>query len=235
MPIYESLLSPVKVFSTTIHYLRKAEATPQKIETYKQAWAKNILQIVNLQSASYGTTSPLRPLILVGNHISYLDIPLLLTHCGHLSFVAKAELLSWPIFGNAAKKANTVFVKRESTKSRSSAKTSILEAIKQNQSIVIFPSGTTCVSESKPWKLGAFKIAKESNCLIQPFRISYSPSRIAAYVDNDFFPTHLLKVCQHKGLFAKIEFHEPVKVQDPMQDCKKWYEWTRESSYASNH
>ena len=58
-----------------------------------------------------GTMSTVRPTLFVCNHSSYLDISVL----GSLitgSFIAKAEVADWPLFGYLAKLQRTVFVER---------------------------------------------------------------------------------------------------------------------------
>jgi hypothetical protein len=42
------------------------------------------------------------PSILIGNHVSYLDIPVLFYTYPNISFVSKKEVRSWPISGQAA-------------------------------------------------------------------------------------------------------------------------------------
>lgn len=223
----QSWKNSVSVFSNTYSYLQKLKLADQNIEELKRAWAQEMLRIVKIECQVQGIVSSSKSVLFVGNHISYLDIPLLMAHVPDLSFVAKEEVQSWPLIGLAAKKINTVFVKRENMRSRLSARKCILDSILSGRRITIFPSGTTCISELKPWRTGPFKIAYATKCLIQPFRISYSAMRTAAYIDNDFFPLHLLNVCGNKSLTAKLEFHNPIRITDPIEDCKKWHEWSK--------
>lgn len=190
------------------------------------------LKKLNVELEVVGKITDDYSVIFVGNHISYLDIPLLMARAKNISFVAKQELKSWPVFGEAAKKIDTVFVKRDSADSRKSARQSVQEAVSQGKRVVIFPSGTTCMYEDKPWKKGAFHIAHDTNSLIQPFRISYAPMRLVAYIDKDFFPLHLYNLCRSnkahgKTVKAKIEFHEPIKVTNPGWDCLHWHCWSK--------
>lgn len=227
MAILLPLQNSFSVFSKTFYYLKKSKNMNENVELVKRNWAQEILKSVSIKVNVIGEVSDDSSMLFVGNHISYLDIPLLLAHVNKLSFVAKKELKSWPIFGAAAQRIDTVFVKRESKISRSAARESVQTAIREGKRIAIFPSGTTCVSESKIWRNGVFKIASDANCLVQPFRITYSDMRTAAYIDKDFFPAHLLKVCKSQELSATIEFHEPVKITDAVIDCQKWNAWSK--------
>lgn len=193
----------------------------------KSQWANEMLRRLKVQVETIGTPTEARQILLVGNHISYLDIPLLMSKVTGISFVAKSELQSWPIFGAAAKKANTIFVKRGHHGSAKSAMKTIEQALIDGMRIGLFPSGTTTLDESKSWRRGSFEIAAKTNSYIQPFRISYKPLRAVAYIDQDFFPTHLYNLCDYDLIEAKVEFHKPIKVENPAQDAIKWHYWSR--------
>lgn len=222
-----SFNNSVGIFLDTYSYLKKAKQPHHKIENLKTAWSRQILSRLNVSVELIGTPCDSEPTLFVGNHISYLDIPLLINVAPQVSFVAKSELSRWPIFGNAAKAVDTVFVKRENKTSRRSARDSVKSALNKGKQIVIFPSGTTCTTESKPWKKGAFEIAEEAGFKIQPFRISYTPLRAVAYIDQDFFPTHLMNLFKYPSISAQIEFHEPSLVKNAAWDCQYWYYWSR--------
>lgn len=227
MSTIQAVQDSVSVFSKTFSYLQRSKINNTNIEDLKKSWAYDILNSVGVELKIIGTVSDKSSMLFLGNHISYLDIPVLMSAINKLSFVAKEELRMWPVFGSAAKKIDTVFVNRNNKGSRHAAKENIEAAISNGKRIAIFPSGTTCMTESKIWRHGAFKIAAHTNCFVQPFRISYSKMRAAAYIDKDFFPLHLLKVCSSAGLTATLEFHEPIRIFDAEADCKKWQSWSQ--------
>lgn len=188
-----------------------------------------MLKTLNVEVTTSGDSVERHPVILVGNHISYVDIPLLMK-VAPVVFVAKRQLQRWPIFGAAATSVGTIYVDRDSKGSRNSAIASILPALKENgQSIAIFPSGTTTMDEAKPWRWGAFRLAKACRVPIQPFRIRYTPVRKAAYLLEDVFFPHLFNMLDGSVLKAHVEFHTPIEVSSPETDAAKWWEWSRES------
>jgi lyso-ornithine lipid O-acyltransferase len=227
MKSLHSLQTSVSIFTDTYRYLQMTKYGNRTLAELKFNWAQDILQKLNVELEVEGAVSDLASLIFVGNHISYLDIPLLMATAKNISFVAKQELKSWPIFGDAAKKTDTVFVNRADGNSRSSARIAVQEAVARGKRVVIFPSGTTSIHEDKNWKKGAFHIAHELGCFIQPFRISYESPRGVAYIDQDFFPVHLYNLCRYEKIRAKIVFHEPVRVKDPAWDCIYWNYWAK--------
>lgn len=97
--------------------------------------------------------SKLKGCVFVANHQSLMDIPALVQFLPrYTSFIAKIELRSFPIFGQAAALVGTVFIDRSRGAENESLKT-IRKILLQGVSILIFPEGT----RSKDGRLGAFK------------------------------------------------------------------------------
>ncbi len=89
-----ALLNSVDIFSETYRYLRESRQSYSDIEVLKAKWASSILSRLNVETKITGESTKNKSVILVGNHISYLDIPLLLKTAPQISFVAKKELSS---------------------------------------------------------------------------------------------------------------------------------------------
>jgi 1-acyl-sn-glycerol-3-phosphate acyltransferase len=217
------------VFKHTLKYLRLAEQPNSNYLHLKSLWAHEILKHFNvkLNVINIELQQKEGPLIYLGNHISYLDILGLICTNSQISFVSKKEVQYLPVIGTAAMRDKTIFVKRESKKSRGQSRQTIAKALLENKSkVAIFPSGTTTITGHREWRHGAFQIAHDYNIPIQPFRLIYNPLRVAAYVDNDSFPTHLWKLSKEKSIDLTIEFHEAVYVKDPTADSKYWQNWS---------
>ncbi len=215
------------ILSETRKRLKDSDRSLKPMSEQKINWAQNILERLNVDLEIIGQPTNQKSTLFVGNHISYLDIPLVMASVEDASFVAKEELAQWPLFGSGAQKLGTVFVKRDNTHSRQSARDAIRLALKNGKRVVLFPSGTTSIDENKPWRKGAFEIAHETQTLVQPFRISYYPLREVAFIDQDFFLPHLFKLFENKTIKASIEFHEPHLVKDPVADCQFWNQWSQ--------
>ena len=227
MESLESVRTTLGVFTRTYSYLRRAKSPSADVEQLKIDWARETLSSVGVEAQVIGRPERSGPLFLVGNHISYLDIPLLMWSSPGVSFLAKSEIQKWPAIGLGAKVIGTTFVKRESKVERASARVEIARAVRAGAKIALFPSGTTTLDESKPWRLGVFDIAHTQGFPVQPFRIRYTPLRTAAYIDRDLFPAHLFKLAKSEGVQAVIEFHAPVRIEDPAEDALKWWNWSR--------
>jgi lyso-ornithine lipid O-acyltransferase len=80
--------------------------------------------------------------IMVSNHISWLDI-IVLGRFLPAHFVAKSEILIWPVIGYLAKQAGTIFIRRGDKQQVKATAEEMLWLLKQNSTIIAFPEGTT--------------------------------------------------------------------------------------------
>src|SRR5690606_21982668 len=76
-----------------------------------QLWHKLICRAFGLSVEVVNQPETDRQALYVSNHISYLDIPVISCVLS-ASFVAKADVARWPVFGLLAKLHQTVFVSR---------------------------------------------------------------------------------------------------------------------------
>jgi 1-acyl-sn-glycerol-3-phosphate acyltransferase len=232
-----NLLRLGRVFASIIHYNRlgkRAEArnggvlAPAELAGLLTAWARNALRLLNVEVTRAGVPPSLEiPALFVGNHVSYLDIPLLLSEAP-VAFLGKAEIARWPILGSAGRRAGMIFVQRESTGSRSRAALAIPEALRtRGMGLALFPAGTTSLDEGRPWSTGAFKIARAAQVPVQPFRLSYDPPEVAAFVGDDLLLPHLFRLLRAGRIQARIEFGAPRMVEEPRAMAQELWRWSR--------
>ena len=80
--------------------------------------------------------------LLVSNHISWMDIPVLSATCP-VSFIAKKEVASWPMFGWLAKLQGSEFVNRESRHSTGPSANRLKARLAKGEILVLFAEGTS--------------------------------------------------------------------------------------------
>ena len=183
-------------------------------------WGKRLMNGLGVQITTQGAPISKEATLFVGNHMSYIDIPVFYT-LRNATFVAKKEVASWPIFGPATSSVGTIFVERESIKSRVATTDAMRAAIlDRKQSIVIFPEGTSSVA-GKTWRAGALRMAADADLVVQPFVIYYRPTRIASYIDDDNFVKHLWQWVASHRIEATIHFFEPRKVTDAHESTRE--------------
>jgi 1-acyl-sn-glycerol-3-phosphate acyltransferase len=216
----------LRIFQITHCYLKKYRNSKVISGNIRKKWAKEVLKLLNFEIECKGNAPFDGPVIYVANHISYIDIPLLMATLTDCVFVSKKEVASWPIIGSASRKIGTIFVDRKSAKSRASARNEIEVQLNLfSRKIVVFPSGTTSISGEDFWRKGVFELAHKLNIPIVPVRISYSKLRTVAFIKNDLFFFHLLKLAMQDLILAKVELHEPIIIRNIDSDlkyCKNW-------------
>lgn len=111
-------------------------------------------------------------LIFCGNHRNYLDPPLMVVTAGrHIRFMAKEELRKNPFFAFLGFVFDAIYVKRDS-KDVASLKTT-LKALKNGESIALFPEGTrNGLEKGEKVKGGAAFFALRTGIKIVPVGIS---------------------------------------------------------------
>lgn len=111
--------------------------------------------------------------IIVSNHQSLVDIPLLVTALGGgVGFVAKRELGKIPLFGKAMTCAGNLFIDRADPRDAVILMRDAVQSIRKGKHVVIFPEGTRSsdgtIGEFKP---GAFYLARKAGVPVIPVYI----------------------------------------------------------------
>lgn len=113
-----------------------------------------------------------KPLIYCGNHRTYADPPLIVvTAKRHVRFLAKEELSKNPFFAFLGVVFDGIYVKRDS-KDVTALKTT-LKALKNGESIALFPEGTrNGIEKGQKVKDGAAFFAVRTGAKVIPVGIS---------------------------------------------------------------
>jgi fatty-acyl-CoA synthase len=113
------------------------------------------------------------PVIYAANHASYLDSLIILSLIpAGTYFVVKKELFSVPILRTFMHKLNYLAVDRADLSKGIEDTKQIEKILQQGHSIIIFPEGTFGYGAGlRPFRLGAFKIAVETNTAICPIAL----------------------------------------------------------------
>ena len=80
--------------------------------------------------------------LLISNHLSYTDIPLLAAHL-ETTFVAKADLGQWPLLGRIFRLAGTIFIDRGRKRDVLRVMDSVGDQLRNGGGVVIFAEGTS--------------------------------------------------------------------------------------------
>lgn len=170
------------------------------------------------------------PVLLVCNHTSWLDIPIL-SALAPLSFVAKSEVRKWPFFGLLAQLQATVFIERSKRTDTRAQRDQILARLAQGDRLVLFPEGTSGDGNKVlPFNSALFSVAEHEipgpaghrAVVVQPISVTFSGFRglpmsrrlrpkVAWYGDMALIP-HLFGVFGLGPIDVTIDLHQPVTI-----------------------
>jgi 1-acyl-sn-glycerol-3-phosphate acyltransferase len=225
----------ITIFIKTFYYLVVSYLPHADINALKKKWGLSVLQSFGLHLRVIGENPSENNLVLVGNHIGFLDIVVLTAVEPRAVFLSKAEVANWPVIGACAKRLGTLFVNRESSNSRAAAKLALAERLKNSNSTYLagFPSGTTTLTEDIPWKKGLIQIAAETNTKVQVFKMKYNPARVCAYIDDDTLFSSMSQVFNTPHKSVLFEWGPCENITDVISQTQKFQQWTQ-TSYSIN-
>lgn len=109
-----------------------------------QRWSQKMLGIFSVECQLYGNMPDLntRGVILISNHMSWLDIWLLYA-IRPPRFISKADVRGWPVIGFLAQQSGTLFIQRERRHHTAAIIQQAAELLTRGDCIGLFPEGTT--------------------------------------------------------------------------------------------
>jgi 1-acyl-sn-glycerol-3-phosphate acyltransferase len=180
-------------------------------------WHRRLCRILGVRPQVQGPVPAARGL-LVANHVSWLDIPVL----GGLvpvDFVSKMEVRGWPLVGWLAAAAGTLFIDRGRGDTGRLDRQMRL-SFQQRRAVLLFPEGTTTDGSGvRAFFPRLFRVALEAGEPVTPVALRYvaggEPSRAAPFIGDDSFPGHLRRMLREPATDVLIRFRDPVRAADP--------------------
>jgi 1-acyl-sn-glycerol-3-phosphate acyltransferase len=196
----------------------------RRARSFPVAYHRLICRVLGIRLVCRGAISKHRPTLFVSNHTSYLDIEIMGAGIEG-SFVSKAEVSRWPIFGWLAKLQRTVFVERADRAGAARQRDEIRGRLDDGDNLILFPEGTSGDGvHLLPFKSTLFAAAEDERVMVQPVSVVYRlldgiplgrfyRPFFAWYGDMTMAP-HLWKMLGLGQLTVVMTFHEPVKLKD---------------------
>jgi len=119
----------------------------QSVERRKREvehWSLQLLSLLGVRLFLHGTPPVLggRALMIVANHVSWLDI-FAINAILPARFVAKAEVRRWPVVGWLCARAGTLFIERTRRNHTARINEAVGAALAAGDVFAVFPEGTT--------------------------------------------------------------------------------------------
>lgn len=180
-----------------------------------QAMFRMILRLTGSKVTVKGVENiPDGAVLYVGNHRSYFDILVGYTTVpGLTGFVAKKEMLRYPLLSDWMMNVNCLFLDRKDVKEGLKTILMGIDKVKHGISVWIFPEGTRNekedILELLPFKEGSLKIAEKSGCPIIPVAITGTA---------EIFEQHLPFMKPSK---VTIEYGKPIYLKELAPENRK--------------
>ena len=185
-------------------------------------------RLIDIQITTVGAQVKERPLLIVANHVSLFDIPVI-GSVAPVVFVAKREIADWFFFGWLTKLGRSVFVDRVRRQKTQHVNAEIGQMLADGDPVVLFGEGTSSdgnrVLPFRTALIGAARdaLARSSDIRrvwIQPLSIAYTRLHgfplgrqhrpiIAWYGDSGLWP-HFIGVISRGAIDVVLTWGEPI-------------------------
>lgn len=189
---------------------------------------RGMCRILNIRATLKGELAAQRPLLVVSNHTSYLDV-FVLGRLFPVSFTPKREVRSWPVIGFLCVLADCVFVERKPSHMQE-ARGAMQDRLDMGKVVCIFPEGTTNNGRVvNGFKSGFFSLAEEVEMPVQPMTLAYTHlagvplsdanSDHVAWVGEATFFDHFWRFMGYRSLDVTVMVH-PLQYARDFADRK---------------
>ena len=192
---------------------------------HERAFFQTINAGFGLSVEWHGSISPKPGTLFVINHISWADIPVMLSLLD-ADFVARADLRHWPVIGGLAQRLGPVFVERHQKGGTKEQVEAIRERLRSGRSVILCAEGTTSDGNGiLPFRTSLFAAA-DAAIAVQPAILAYlapdgtaltpQRQREVAWIGDDDLVSGAARLARQKTL-ARAVFLPPA----PMESDRK--------------
>ncbi|MDB5900113.1 MAG: 1-acyl-sn-glycerol-3-phosphate acyltransferase [Ramlibacter sp.] len=204
----------------------------ERREATVQAWAQRMLEVLGIPLQVEGTPAPQGPMLVVANHISWLDI-LVLHAARYGRFVSKSDVRHWPLIGTLATGGGTLYIERAKRRDAMRVVHHIAESLVAGEIVVVFPEGTTGDGrELLPFHGNLIQAAIAARAPVQPVGLRFvdvasgADSQGPLYLDDDTLLGSLWRTLAGPPFVARVRFG--VADQADGRDRRVWAQELRE-------
>ena len=197
------------------------------------SWAREMLRILGIELRLEGAVPARGPLLLVANHISWLDI-LVMHAARHCRFVAKADVKRWPLIGTLATGGGTLYIERESRRDAMRVVHRMAESLRAGDVLAVFPEGTTSDGRTVlPFHANMLQAAISADAPALPVALTFvdaasgATSFAASYVGDETLLGSLWRTLTAPPLAAVVTFGQPQHAHG--RDRRAWAAVLREA------
>ena len=234
MLLIRILRAPWRVLRVLVHVLygwwlvwrHMGSWTPEQQAQVVEGWSRQLLGIMGMTVQVHGQPPAAGPLLLVSNHISWLDIPAI--HAArNCRFVAKADIRRWPLVSQLAIGSGTLFIERTSRRDAMRVVHQMADALRNGDILAVFPEGTTGDGRSMlPFHANLLQAALVTNTPAQPVALKFVdtatglPSYAPSFVGDETLVGSVWRTLAAPAITAVVRFGEPQRSGG--RDRREW-------------
>jgi len=189
--------------------------SPEQRQLRTQVWSLAMLRCIRIQLIVKGNPALSGPLLMVANHMSWLDITAL--HAARFCrFVSKADIKKWPFIGMLASGIGTLFIERESRRDAMRVVHHMTQSLQAGDVLGVFPEGTTSDGAGLlPFHANLVQAAIAADAPIQPVALQFidtatgQRSTAPCYVGDDTLVQSVWRTMTTANIAVVINFGEP--------------------------
>ena len=172
-------------------------------------WSAQMLQLMGIALEPQGTPHP-GPLLVVANHISWLDI-LAINAVRPVRFVSKADVRHWTLIGYLVASGGTLFIERERKRDAMRVVHQMAQALRAGDVVAVFPEGTTGDGRGLlPFHANLLQAAIATATPVQPvaLRFADAASPVSAAVEflgETTLVASIWRVARAQGLRVRVQ------------------------------
>ena len=175
-----------------------------------------LLRLFSIQCERHGA-SPSGPGLIVGNHLSWLDIVAALA-TWQCTFVAKREVRDWPIIGWLAQSLGVVFVDRTRKRDLLRAIPALERALTDGELVLLFPEGTTTAGERiRRFRSALFEAAVRAGAPVYPLALSGHATQrdiantpVVCWLGEETLFANIKRLVAARGLAFSLDLGAPI-------------------------
>ncbi|MBO0854018.1 MAG: 1-acyl-sn-glycerol-3-phosphate acyltransferase, partial [Nocardia sp.] len=148
-------------------------------------------------------------LLVVAGHVGWTDV-LALVAVSPMGFVARGDLVEWPVLGRLARLMRVISIHRERLRQLPEVIEEMSARLRGGERVAMFPEGTTwCGRAHGGLRPALFQAAVRTRTPVQPIRVRYldeegATSTVPGFVGEDTFLDSARRVLRSKGVVAEI-------------------------------
>lgn len=211
--------------------VRLPRLQPSQQNAQVQAWALAFLRHAGIALEIRGQPPLSGPVLLVSNHISWLDIPVM--HAArYCRFVSKSDVQGWPLIGTLASAAGTLYIERNSRRDAMRIVHLMHDALTADEVLAVFPEGTTGDGRLLlAFHANLLQAAVSADAPAQPVGLRFidkasgQTSHAPSYIGDDSLVGSIWRTLCAPPLVAVVHYGEPEWAEG--RDRRAWIQHLR--------